>query len=258
VQRATQLLCLSGHDPTGGAGIQADIEAAAAVGVHALGVITAHTVQDTSDVERVSAVAPILLAAQLDALLADCSPSAAKIGLLGDAAQVGVVAERLRRLGVPLIIDPVLRAGGGRNLVGAELKAELLQNLFPLAELITPNAQEARLLAGVADLQRCGRALLDLGPRHVLITGGDEPGAEVADLLFGPGQIVQRFSSARLPQSFHGAGCTLAASIAALRALGRPLPEAIEQARRYTHTALAHALVIGNGRRIPRRLVGQR
>src|ERR1041384_182479 len=165
--RRPQLLCLSGHDPTGGAGIQADIEACAADGVHALTIITAHTVQDTHNVARVSAVAPILLAAQLDMLLADCSPGAAKIGLLGAAQQVPVIAQRLGALGVPIVIDPVLRAGGGRNLVSAALRAALIEKLFPLAELITPNAQEASLLAGTDDLQRCGEALRRLGPKHV-------------------------------------------------------------------------------------------
>jgi len=253
-ERRPQLLCLSGHDPTGGAGIQADIEACAALQVHALTIITAHTVQDTHDVERVSGIAPILLAAQLEALLADAAPRAAKIGLLGDAAQVPVLAQRLRELRVPLVIDPILRAGGGRSLVSAELRAAMIEALFPLAEIITPNAQEARLLAGTQDLQRCGELLRQMGPKHVLITGGDEPGDEVRDLLFGADGQTKAFAAPRLQEKFHGAGCTLASSIGALLALGRPTLEAVEGARERTLLALQRAYVVGDGRLIPGRL----
>src|SRR5882724_11310077 len=129
------VLCLSGHDPSGGAGIQADIETCSALGTHALTIITAHTVQDTRQVMRVSAVAPILLAAQLDALLDDCKPDAIKLGLLGDAEQVPVLAERLAALRVAVVMDPVLRAGGanngGANLVSSRLQAAIVELLLP-------------------------------------------------------------------------------------------------------------------------------
>ncbi len=249
----SQVLCLAGHDPTGGAGIQADIETCAALGAHALTVITAHTVQDTQDVQRVSAVAPILLAAQLELLLADCAPTAAKVGLLGDTAQVPVLAQHLNALDVPVVLDPILRAGGGRNLATAELRAEMLHVLLPLVHVLTPNAEEARLLCGDADLQRCGKMLLDRGARSVLITGGDEPGESVVDLLFLSSGEVRRLTRARLPQRFHGAGCTLAAAIAAFLARGEPLLDAVEQARAYVLVALERAYPIGAGRLIPGR-----
>src|SRR5437868_8584650 len=114
-----QVLCISGHDPTGGAGIQADIETCAALGAHALSLITAHTVQDTYDVQRVSAVAPIVLASQIEALLSDCAPRALKIGLIGDAAQVPVIAQCRPRVAGPAVLDPIQRAGGGKNLASA-------------------------------------------------------------------------------------------------------------------------------------------
>jgi hydroxymethylpyrimidine/phosphomethylpyrimidine kinase len=251
--RAPQVLCLSGHDPTGGAGIQADVEACAAFGVHALTIITAHTVQDTANVQRVSAVAPILLAAQLEAVLADCAPLAIKIGLLGDVAQLPVIVHSLRDRHGPIVLDPVLRAGGGKDLASAELQSEIVRDLFPIVDVLTPNAQEARRLTGLDDVIQSGTALLAVGAKHVLITGGDEPGDTVEDLLFMPDGSVERFSARRLPETFHGAGCTLAAAIAALLAQGRDVRQAVDEARLYVGETLARALCIGQGRRIPNR-----
>jgi hydroxymethylpyrimidine/phosphomethylpyrimidine kinase len=251
--RRPLVLCLSGHDPTGGAGIQADIEVCVALGAHALSVVTAHTVQDTTDVSRVSAVAPILLSAQLETLLADCSPSACKIGLLGDAAQLPAIAPILRRLQKPIVADPVLRAGGGRDLASAQLQAQMIDTLFPLVDVLTPNAREARRLTGREAIDECGRALLDLGVRNVLITGGDEPGDTVIDWLFSSGRPAQRLESARIVGAFHGAGCTLAAAIAACLAKGQDVPAAVAAARAYVADTLRNALTVGAGRTIPGR-----
>ena len=121
------VLCVSGHDPTGGAGIQADIEACAAQGIHAFTVVTAHTVQDTRNVRRVSAVPPMLIAEQVEALAQDGRIAAIKIGLLGDAQQVPVLVDAIRSARVPVVLDPVLRAGGGTNLVGVPLQVALLE-----------------------------------------------------------------------------------------------------------------------------------
>lgn len=248
------VLCLSGHDPTGGAGIQADIEAVAASGAHAVTVITAHTVQDTRNVARVSPVAPILMAAQIDALLADCTVSAVKIGLLGDAAQIPVLLAAIERAGVPVVLDPILRAGGGTNLASAALQAALQEQLLPEVTVLTPNAAEARRLARREALPDCAAELLRAGVRHVLVTGGDEPGAEVVNTWFGTGQAPRTFTWPRLAGGFHGAGCTLAAALAARLACGAGIGPAIEQAQRYTHETLQRARRIGQGRAIPGRL----
>lgn len=253
--RKPQVLCLSGHDPTGGAGIQADIEVCVALGAHALSIITAHTVQDTTNVQRVSAVAPILLAAQLEALLDDCSPAACKVGLLGDAGQVPGIARLLARLGKPVVLDPVLRAGGGRDLASAELQAQMIQTLIPLVDLITPNAREARQLTGHEDLAACGKGLLALGARHALVTGGDEPGEVVVDWLFVANGSVQRLESPRLPETFHGAGCTLATALAVFLATGLGITEAVIAARGYVAATLRNAIAVGGGRRIPGRRI---
>lgn len=247
------VLCLSGHDPTGGAGIHADIESCAALGAHALSVITAHTVQDTSNVQRVSPVPPILLAAQIDALLDDCRIGAIKIGLLGDAAQIPVIADVIRRAKVPVVFDPVLRAGGGKNLVGIQLLAAI-EELLPLTTVLTPNAAEARALCGQGKaLDECGAALLQRGCANVLVTGGDEPGDEVTNTWHAPEQAPQAFRWARLAGGFHGAGCTLASALAALLAQGLPVQQALQQAQQFAHQALSGARAIGGGRKIPLR-----
>lgn len=244
------VLCLSGHDPTGGAGLQADIEAIGALGGHALGIITANTVQDSHNVSRVSAVAPILIAAQIEALAGDCTIRAIKIGLLGDATQFDPILRAIERLRVPVVLDPVLRAGGGTPLVRSELLLALQQRLLPAVDVLTPNAAEARVLGGGDDPAR----LLVGGPKHILVTGGDEPGPSVVNTWYAAGQPAQVYEWPRLPQRFHGAGCTLAAAIAALLAQGRTVGEALEEAQRYTHGALERAWAVGSGRLIPGRL----
>ncbi|AXQ30957.1 hydroxymethylpyrimidine/phosphomethylpyrimidine kinase [Solimonas sp. K1W22B-7] len=245
------VLCLSGHDPTGGAGLAADIGAITALGGHALGVITANTVQDTSDVRRVAAVPPILIAAQLEALVQDCRIDAVKIGLLGDAAQVDPILDCIRRLRVPVVLDPVLRAGGGAQLVNSGLLAALRERLLPAVTVLTPNAAEARVLCGGEDMA----GLLALGVANVLVTRGDEPGGKVVNTWYRAGQPPRHFEWPRLAQRFHGAGCTLASAIAALLAAGRPLDQALEQAQAYTHGALSRAYPVGAGRLIPGRSI---
>lgn len=249
------VLCLSGHDPVGGAGIQADIETIAALGGHALALITAHTVQDTVNVTRVVAADPMLLREQMERVLADSAIDALKVGLLGDAAQVAFVAETIRRSRVPVVLDPVLRAGGGADLASAELIGRLRAELLPLVDVLTPNAAEARRLTPDAqDLDACGEQLLALGPRHVLITGGDEPGDPVVNRWFARGASPRRFAWPRLPGSFHGAGCTLAAAIAVLLAGGLTPGKAVEDAQAYAQRCLARAFAPGRGRKIPGRI----
>lgn len=248
------VLCVSGHDPGGGAGIQADIEAAAALGAHAMTVIAAHTVQDTRDVARVQPADVALMREQLALLLADARPGAIKVGLLGSPTQLPLLADVSRRVRAPLVADPVLRAGGGARLPAAQWLDALRRELLPIADVLTPNAAEARTLAECADLDAAGVRLLALGARHVLITGGDEPGDVVVNRWFEPGRAPRRFAWPRLPGVFHGAGCTLAAAIAALLARGLPPAQAVEDAQAYTQRALGRAMMTGRGRPIPGRL----
>jgi len=248
------VLCLSGHDPAGGAGVHADIEAIAAQGAHALTVITALTVQDSRNVARVQAVDATLFAEQIERLLADSDIRAIKLGLLGDIAQIAVIAATIRRLRVPVVCDPVLRAGGGSDLAATATIAALREQLFPLVDLLTPNAAEARRLApDAADPAAAAATLWAAGCRQVLVTGGDEPGDEVCNLWRRDDGSLREFRWPRLAAAFHGAGCTLASAIAGRLAVGDDWPQAIEQAQRYTHTALARAYRSGRGRLIPGR-----
>ncbi len=249
-----QILCISGHDPSGGAGLQADIEAICAQGAHAVTAVSCLTVQNTCDVSRVVATAPSLLAQQLAAVLDDCPVHAIKIGLIGSAAQMPIIAEAIRRAAVPVVLDPVLRAGGGANLSAADTVLALRSELLPLATIITPNAAEARRLApGLPDLDACGRALLASGCANVLITGGDEPTADVVNTWHRHTLPPAVFEYARIPGGFHGAGCTLAATLAARLALGEPLDVALPSAQDYVARCLQRALVVGGGRAIPGR-----
>lgn len=247
------VLCCSGLDPTGGAGIQADIEAVAAQGAHALAVVTALTVQDTRNVTRSLAVEAALLQQQLAVLLVDCSVDAIKIGLLGDAAQLPVLADVLARCNKPVVIDPILRAGGGRELVGQGFAQAFGEALFPHCTILTPNAAEARRWTGCELLDAAGERLLAMGAQHVLITGGDEPDAVVHNRWYSQNGI-RVFEHARVAGHFHGAGCTLAAAIAARLALGEAVELALGNAQAYVAQTLRNATAVGQGRWVPRRI----
>jgi hydroxymethylpyrimidine/phosphomethylpyrimidine kinase len=253
-ERRPTVFCLSGHDPGGGAGIQADIETVAALGGHALSLISAHTVQDTTDVTRVQPVDVALLREQAAVLLADAAaPGAIKVGLLGSVGQAEFVAQLARQTGAPLVLDPVLRAGGGAELASAGL-LDALAALLPQVEVLTPNAAEARRLApGAGDLDACGRELLRRGARNVLITGGDEAGESVVNRWFRSDGSPRAFAWPRLAGPFHGAGCTLAAAIATLLARGEPVGAALTDAQAWVHQALQRGFAPGKGRMIPGR-----
>lgn len=249
-----EVLCLSGLDPTGGAGLQADIEACTANDAHALGVATALTVQDSRNVSAVEAVSVELLQAQLDTLLADCQPTAVKLGLIGDADQIPLFCRILARLEQPVVCDPILRAGGGTELLEARSRQRLFDELLPQVMLLTPNAAEARrLIPDAGTLDACGAALLAAGCHSVLITGGDEPGTEVVNTLYRGDQPPRHWRWPRLPGTFHGAGCTLSAAIAARLANGDALEAAVSAGQAYSHKTLEHAFPVGRGRPIPGR-----
>lgn len=250
------VLCLSGHDPSGGAGIQADIEAALALGAHAATVITAHTVQDSRNVSRVVAADAALMDEQVAALRADLAIAAIKVGLLAEPTQPRRIAQLARELSVPLVVDPVLRAGGGTDLASQALVSAVLEDLLPATTLLTPNAAEARRLTGEIHLDNAGRALLDRGCANVLITGGDEPGDTVVNHWYGKRAgtpMVRAFAWPRVEGCFHGAGCTLAAAIAALLVRGEPLEAALADAQAWTLQTLKTASWPGHGRKFPRR-----
>lgn len=248
------VLCLSGHDPSGGAGLHADIEAVAAQGAHAAGVLTCLTRQDTRDAYGVTPLDASEFAAQIEVLEADMAFAAFKVGLVGSASQVEVIAELAQRHpDVPLVVDPVLRAGGGATLAADPIARALERHLFEAALCLTPNAAEASLLCGGEDdLDTCGRRLSETAG-WVLITGGDLPGDEIVNHLYRDGEPVARHAAPRLPGRYHGSGCTLASALAARLALGDDLPAAAQAAQAYTRRCLEHAFAAGGGQLIPDR-----
>ncbi|MEO1750513.1 hydroxymethylpyrimidine/phosphomethylpyrimidine kinase [Thiofaba sp. EF100] len=250
------VLVFAGLDPTGGAGLSADIEAIISQGCHAAPIATALTVQDTRDVIRVGQVDALLVVEQARALLEDMPVAAIKLGMLGSAAMVEAIHTILRDYPqIPVVLDPVLRAGGGTELADEELIDAMRELLIPQATILTPNSEEARRLAPDADnLHACALSLLEQGSEYVLITGTHEPTPEVENLLFGGHRLLETFSWPRLAESFHGSGCTLASAIAGLLAQGHEPMTAIHQAQDYTWQALEQAYRLGRGQMIPNRL----
>ncbi len=246
---------LAGNDPSGGAGIAADIQTVSALGCHPAPVITALTVQDTRNAYRVEAVAPELVVEQARAVFADLPVRAVKIGLLPTADMAAAVAGLLaEHRHVPLVLDPVLVAAGGADLAEQALVEVLLDALMPLATVATPNALEIRRLGGATgDRASRAAALLARGCRWVLVKGADEDTPGVENALYGEG-FESTYRWRRLPESYHGSGCTLASAIAALLARGRPVPVAVQEAQRWTIDALQAGFRPGGGQWIPRRI----
>ncbi|WP_409332963.1 bifunctional hydroxymethylpyrimidine kinase/phosphomethylpyrimidine kinase [Trujillonella humicola] len=251
-------LTVAGSDPSGGAGVQADLKTFSALGVYGTAVLTALTAQSTRGVTGVHAVPAAFVGEQLRTLLDDVPVGATKLGMLGTAEVVGEVAAVLaqRRPG-PVVCDPVMVATSGDRLVGPEAVAAIRAELLPLTDLITPNVPEAAALldgppAGSVDgMVEQARALLDLGPGAVLLKGGHLGGAESVDVLASAEGVVVTRRPRVDTTSTHGTGCTLSSAIAALVARGAGGPgrwePAVEQARDYLQEALEAGAALGVG-----------
>lgn len=250
------VMTIAGNDPSGGAGIQADLETIASMGCHGAPVITTLTVQDTRDIKDLLPLSPGLVAAQARAVLEDMPVAAIKIGLLGSVETVGAVHTLLTDYPhIPVILDPVLATGAGTDLAGRELIESIRHLLLPHTWVLTPNSPEARRLAPEADsLDACAMALLEQGCRYVLITGAHEPASHVVNRLYGNHRRLDTYTWERLPHSYHGSGCTLASAIAGLLAQGQEFLSAIHQAQEYTWEALRAGYRVGMGQHLPNRL----
>lgn len=237
------VLVLAGLDPSGGAGISADIEAIAAQGAHALPVVTALTVQDNNRVHEVVPVQADLLQRQIDALAARMPISAVKLGIPGNLANAEVIAQAILRLrerdaALPVVLDPVLASGAGDPLARGDALAALAP-LLGVATVVVPNLPEAEALGRLA----CP---------HLLVTGGHASGAQVVN-RWRSAHGERTWSWARLPGTFHGSGCTLAAAIAGRLARGDTMADALERAQRWCQAALAASYSIAPGQSIPMR-----
>ncbi len=247
------VLTIGGSDPTGGAGIQADLQTIASLGAHGAAVIAALTVQDTTRVHATRAVPAEWVARQLSCLLADVHVCAVKTGMLATAGVVGAVAEALSEgCQVPLVVDPLTRSTSGHELLDDEGVRELRSSLLPQAALVTPNLQEAEVLAGheartVEHMRECARIIADLGPGAVLVKGGHLEG-DPTDVLYEDGLTTElRGTRVALRGQVHGTGCAFATVAAAFIGRGRSTLEAVGKAREYVVEGLRHPLAIGGG-----------
>jgi hydroxymethylpyrimidine/phosphomethylpyrimidine kinase len=260
--RLPVVLSFAATDPTGGAGLQADILTLASLGCHPLSVVTAVTVQDTVGVEDFLPLDGIWIADQARRVLEDMPVAAFKLGMLGSVEAVAALAEIVSDYpDIPLILDPVLASGRGDELASEEMIAAMRDLLLPQTTLITPNGIEARRLAEddfgedeeVPELDVCAERLLDMGCEYVLITGSHEQTALVSNVLYDINGVMLTLEWERLPGSYHGSGCTLAAAVAALMSQGLVVDEAVKAAQEYTYESLRAAYRLGMGQYIPDR-----
>lgn len=250
------VLCVSGHDPSGGAGLQADIEAVSANGGFANTLPSCLTVQNRHNVQRLEAVNANLFTDMLDCLLQYHAPAAVKLGLMGSTPIVKVLADRLAKLNTtPIVLDPVLRASGGAELISAELIKSLWSHLLRHVTVLTPNRSELEQLTGEADLNTAVQKLFECQVKHVMVTGGDTSVDRVENRLYSNTGEIQTWSWPKLPHEFHGSGCTLAAALATQLASGHGIEEACERAQRYTQTTLENAIDPGSGPCLPKRWI---
>lgn len=244
-------LSVAGSDPSGGAGVQADLKTFAANGVYGMAAITALTAQNTRGVTGVHLVPPEVVAAQIAAVRADVPVHGVKIGMIATAEIAGAVAGALAGIGAPVVLDPVMVAKGGDRLLAEAAVAALVARLLPLATVLTPNLPEAEALlaaagrgariASRADMPEAARALRALGPRAVLLKGGHLGGAESPDLLLWEGGELWLEGRRVETRNTHGTGCTLSSALAARLARGEPTPEAARGAKTYVAGAIAAA-----------------
>ncbi len=250
-----KVLCFSGLDPSGGAGIQADIEALFSAGCHCLPIVTSLTVQDTCNVMSAQAVAPSLLVQQARAVLEDVSVQVIKIGLLGSIQTIEVIHTILQDYPhIPVVLDPILWAGGGFEFSEDDIVGALRSLLLPLTHVLTPNTNELFALSPGADTQdAAANSLLDLGCKNLLVTGTHAQSEQVINQLYKPHQNPVRFEWPRLANEYHGSGCTLAASLAAYLAHGFEMNEAVHRAQQYTWESLQAGTRPGFGQWLPNR-----
>ena len=245
-------LTIAGSDSGGGAGIQADLKTFAAHGVFGMSVITAITAQNSLGVLAVQDIRPDIIGKQIEAIFTDMGTDAVKVGMVSQPETIRTIADGLRKYAAPLVVvDPVMVSKSGYHLLQPAAEAVLIQELLPLADVVTPNIPEAeaivkRPIHTLADMEEAARAIHALGAKNVLLKGGHRE-EDATDILFD-GQTCQRLTAARVPtKNTHGTGCTLSSAIAANLAKGLAVAAAVVEAKRYITVAIEHALSIGKG-----------
>jgi len=245
-------LTIAGSDSGGGAGIQADLKTFAALGVYGTSVITSVTAQNTLGVPGVQNIDPDFVGRQMDSIISDIDIQAVKTGMLATEGIVEVVAAKLKAYGVKnLVVDPVRMAKSGDRLLDTNACRKLEEKLLPLATVVTPNIDEARVLTGYdiktrADMERAARKIYTMGPRYVIIKGGHLEGDPV-DLLYDGREFVVFSGERVLTNNTHGTGCTFSAALAAALALGKNVREAASLAKDYITQAIKFSFTVGRG-----------
>lgn len=247
------ILTIAGSDTSAGAGIQQDLKTITALGHYAVTVPTALTAQNTVGVQRVMAVPDDMLRAQLDSVLSDISVAAVKIGMIPNGESARIITAAVSQLRVPVVCDPVMLSTSGTQLMADECIDYIMQTLFPLCTLVTPNLPEALRLSGLpagSDAEAMGRRLVSMCGTAFLLKGGHAEGRLMRDILYCPDGERHEYCSPRIDSpNLHGTGCTLSSAVAALLAEGRSLPEAVTGAKALIDKGIAggRALRIGRG-----------
>lgn len=246
-------LTVAGSDPSGGAGIQADLKTFSRLRVYGMAVVAAMTAQNTLGVLEVAEVAPDFVAQQLDGVLTDIPPDATKTGMLLTAAVIQVIAQKMKLYSIPnLVVDPVMLSTSGTALMKPDAITMLRRTLLPEAFLVTPNVHEASALSGktirtLGDMEKAAIQIHALGARHVLIKGGHLGGDDATDVLFDGNEFLQFRSPRLVTPDVHGTGCVLSASITAYLASGKSIREAVTLGKEFVTNAIRTALQIGKG-----------
>ena len=250
------VLTIAGTDPTGGAGIQADLKTFTALGCYGMSVITALVAQNTTGVKSIHSIPPEFVRQQLLAVLEDIRPDAVKIGMVHSVALVEVIAEVLAQYSdIPVVFDPVMIATSGDRLIEEDTIEAIKQKLFPLSAVITPNMDEAALLAGIGvktveDMQLAAAGIMAMKPGALLLKGGHLEKEELTSLLFEGNGIKTEYKSQRInTRNMHGSGCTLSSAIASFLARDYSLADAVANAQEYVHGAILNAanVICGKG-----------
>lgn len=244
-------LTIAGSDPSGGAGLQADLKTFHQFGVYGESVVTLVTVQNTRTVSRVEVMPPDLVRQQITAVLSDIPPQAAKTGALGSAAVVEAVAEMARDFPFPLVVDPVMISKHGARLISVDAEASLKKKLLPRCLLVTPNIPEAEALSGLSirgefEMDEAARRIAGLGARAVLIKGGHLEGVPV-DLLYSDTGVHRYMGERVFSRHTHGTGCTYSAAITAGLAQSLSLEDSVARAKRFVQVAIESAPGLGHG-----------
>ncbi len=249
------VMAFSGVDPTGGAGIQADIETIASLGCHAAPIVTSVTAQDTTNVLDTAQINEHFIIQQARVVLEDMKVAAIKIGLIeSDTTAMAIHTLLTDYKDIPVVLDPIIVAGGGKVLANEDVVDAINTLLVPLATIVTPNSEETRSLAPEGDtLDACAMALLERGTHYVLVTGTHEKTDKVCNVLYGNHRKLDTRTWPRLPDQYHGSGCTLSSAIAANLARGQDIVSAIHHAQEFTWKSLETARQLGMGQKIPNR-----